>query len=126
MNTDPIADLLTRVRNAFKARKEFTLVPHSNLKMKVLEILQAHDFVGELKLVQQGNKKDIKIFMPQRTTLTLKRISKPGRRVFQKSHEMRPAIQGYGIFVVSTPKGVMTGQEAKSANVGGEVLCEVY
>jgi len=126
MNTDPIADLLTRIRNAFSARQKFTTVPHSKMKMSILEILQKHGFVGETKLIQNGSKKDIKVFLPACESLTLKRISKPGRRVFRKAEEMKPALQGFGIFVVSTSKGLMTGQEAKKQKVGGEVLCEIF
>ena len=127
MNTDPIADLLTRLRNAFAAGKEYTTVPYSKLKMKILEICQKYGFIEKAKLIQQKNKKDIKIILSKKYhTLNLKRISKPGCRVFKKASNMRTILEGYGICIVSTSKGLLTSEEAKERNIGGEVICEIF
>lgn len=127
MNTDPIADLLTRIRNAFKAKKEYVIIPFSKVKWGIVKIFEENNFITAVKLVQKEQKRDIKIILPKdRESLSLKRISKPGRRVYKKCEELRPALQGYGIFVVSTSKGMMTEGEAKKQNLGGEVICEIF
>lgn len=127
MNTDPIADLLTRIRNAFKAEKENTIVPYSRLKMDIVEILEKQGFIEGHKLLQDKKIKNIKILIPKsRKFLTLTRISKPGRRVFKKAEEITSSLNGLGIYIVSTSKGVMTGEEARNQKIGGELLCEVY
>lgn len=127
MNTDPIADLLTRIRNALKARHESVLIPHSALKMEIAKILEKHGFVEGVKLVQDKKFKDIKVVLPaERAGLTLRRVSSPGRRVYKKAEELKPSLSGYGIFILSTSAGLLTGEEAKAKNMGGEVLCEIY
>ncbi|MCT4592437.1 MAG: 30S ribosomal protein S8 [Candidatus Gracilibacteria bacterium] len=127
MNTDPIADLLTRIRNAFQARQEFTLIPHSNLKIEICKILEKNGFLDGVKLIQDKETKQIKAVLPKdKKELTLKRVSSPGRRMYVKSSELKPSLNGFGIFVLSTSRGVLTGAEAKEQNIGGELLCEVY
>ncbi len=127
MNTDPIADLLTRIRNAFKAQQEYTIVPYSKIKMDIVQILEKKGFIEGSKLIQDKKFKDIKILLPRnKSALTLTRVSKPGRRVFKKSEEIMSSLNGLGIYIVSTSKGVMTGEDAKADKIGGEILCEVY
>ncbi len=127
MNTDPIADLLTRIRNAFMAKQENTLVPYSKIKENIIKIFNEKGFIEDYKIIRQGNLKDIKILLPQnRERLSLTRISKPGRRFYIQSKDIKPSVSGYGISIVSTSKGLMTGDEAKEQKLGGEVLCEIY
>ena len=127
MNTDPIADLLTRIRNAHGAKQEYTTIPHSRLKMEIVQILEQHGFLKGSKLLQDKKFKEIKVLIPQnKKILTLKRVSKPGRRVYKKASELTSSLNGFGIFVVSTSSGLMTSDEAKAKNIGGEIICEIY
>lgn len=123
MNTDPIADLLTRVRNAVAAGHERVVLPHSKLKMAVLAVLKSRGYVADYK----EDSRDIQITLnTEHKQINLKRISKPGHRVYKKSKELKPVLQGYGIGVISTPQGVMTTDEAYKKHLGGEVICEVW
>lgn len=123
MNTDPIADLLTRIRNAVSAGHETVRLPHSTLKMAVLNVLKSASYISDYK--QEG--RDIVITLNTAyKQIHLKRISKPGQRIYKKSKELKPVLQGYGIGVISTPKGVMTTTEAYKKHLGGEVICEVW
>jgi small subunit ribosomal protein S8 len=123
MNTDPIADLLTRIRNAVKAGHERVVVPHSKLKMAVLAVLKQGQYINDYK--QDG--RDILVALnPERHQIHLKRISKPGQRIYKKSKDLKPVLEGYGIGVISTPQGVMTTGEAYKKHLGGEVICEVW
>jgi small subunit ribosomal protein S8 len=128
--SDPIADMLTRIRNAQMVEKKEVSIPASNLKTAIASIMQQEGFIesfsvdGEkavkiltIKLKYFGNKPVIEI---------LKRISKPSLRVYVSSTEMPSVMNGLGIVIICTPKGVMTGQSASAQNVGGEVLCSVY
>lgn len=131
MIMDPIGDLLTRIRNAYLARKEDIAVPYSRIKQDILKILKKNKYIADYELVElEGGKKDLKIVLNNvRKTLvvpTFKRISRPGQRIYLGSKDIRKSRNGKGIFIVSTPKGVVTGYEARSLNVGGELLCEVY
>ena len=127
MTIDPIADLLTRMRNAFAARREKTVAPHSQLKMAILETLKKYHFIRDFKVIKSGAFEEIEIiFNPERTSLNLKRISKPGQRIYIKHSQIKPVQNHYGIALLSTPKGIMTGEEAKKAKMGGEYLCEAW
>ncbi len=123
MNTDPIADLLTRIRNAVKAGHQSVVLPHSKLKMSVLSVLKGRQFVTDYK--EQGREIIITL-NTEHKEIHLKRISKPGHRVYRKSKDLKPVLQGYGIGVISTPKGLMTTDEAYKNRLGGEVICEVW
>ncbi len=128
MNTDPIADLLTRLRNAVRARQVKTVAPFSKLKVAVLEVMKAHGFISGYKVVKNSRSFDeIEIeFNQELSEIHLKRVSKPGQRIYVKRSEIKPVLHGYGISVFSTPQGVMTGDEAQKAGVGGEFLCEIW
>ncbi|MBN2087284.1 30S ribosomal protein S8 [Candidatus Peregrinibacteria bacterium] len=127
MNTDPIADLLTRIRNAARVQHEKTLAPYSKLKVSILDVLKKKNFIEGYKVVKSGTFSEIEIKMNNSLqTLTLKRVSKPGQRIYLKKDEIKPVLRGYGISIISTPKGVMTGEEALKSGVGGEFICEVY
>ena len=127
MHTDPIADLLTRLKNAQKARKESLEIPYSRPKEEILKVLVAKEYVKSFKVVKDGKfsvlKAELNLKIPQ---LNLKRVSKPGQRIYSKSKEIKPVLRGIGHAIVSTPKGIMTDQEARRNKVGGEVLFEVY
>jgi small subunit ribosomal protein S8 len=132
MMTDPISDLLTRIRNAAKARHARVDVPASKLKTEVVRILKEEGFIQTYKLVEESKtRKVLRIFLKyssdRRSAITdLRRISKPGKRQYAGSDELHSVIGGLGISIVTTPRGVMTGRAARKANVGGEVLCEVW
>ena len=130
MIIDPIADLLTRVRNAYMARIIEIKLPYSNIKSDILRILKKNKYIVDFETVEEDNKKslvvtlnDIKItkYLPN-----FKRISKPGQRIYIASQDIKKSKNGQWIFIVSTPKGVITGYEARSLNVGWELLCEVF
>ena len=127
MVTDPIADLLTRIRNAVKAKHAHTRVSYSKLKVAILEVFKAHQFIIDFKVAKSGNFDEIEIELnPKFTELHLKRISKPGQRIYMKKGDLKPVLSGYGIGVISTSKGVMTTREANKSGLGGELICEVW
>lgn len=128
---DPIGDLLTRIRNAYLARKDEMSVPYSKIKSDILHILKKNKYIADYSEVDLGSgKMDLVVTLNNvRKTLTVptfKRISRPGQRIYLGSKDIRKSRNGQGIFIVSTPKGVVTGYEARSLKVGGELLCEVY
>lgn len=127
MVTDPIADLLTRIRNAVKAKHSKTVVAYSKLKVAILEVLKKNKYINDFKVIKVGSFDQIEIILNEdHTLLHLKRISKPGQRIYMKKGELKPVLNGYGIGVISTPKGVMTTAEARKSSLGGELLCEIW
>ena len=131
MTSDPIADMLTRVRNALKARHTKVDVPASKLKLEIARILKEEGYILNYKLAEEGAKKTIKIYLkytPGNDSVIphLERNSRPGCRMYVGSGEVPKVLGGLGINILTTPKGVMTGASARKANVGGEVLCTVY
>ncbi len=131
MIIDPIGDLLTRIRNAYMARIVEVKLPYSKLKADISKILKKNKYIAGFEIVEEeNNKKSIMLTLNDvRTTKyvpTLTRISKPGQRIYIGSKDIKKSRNGQGIYIVSTPKGVVTGYEARSLNVGGELLCEVY
>jgi small subunit ribosomal protein S8 len=127
MLTDPIADLLTRIRNASMARKDNVVVPYSRMKMSVLKVLQEKGFIQEYNNVKNNDFEEINIVLnPMRKDISLKKISKPGQRIYVKTTELKKINGGLGVAVVSTPKGIMSGEEAKKQNLGGELICEIF
>lgn len=131
MIMDPIGDLLTRIRNGYLARAQEMTVPYSRIKADILKILKKNKYITDFEELDLGaGKRDLKIELNNvRKTLvvpTFKRISRPGQRIYLGSKDIRKSRNGKGIYIVSTPKGVITGYEARSLNVGGELLCEVY
>ena len=131
--TDPIADLLTRVRNAARARHQKVAVPWSRLKESIVKILIEEGYLKELKKVKaaQGGGEDLVIQLKfdreNRPIITgLKRVSSPGRRVYVGAKGLPPVRKGLGIHVLSTPKGILVDREAQKAKVGGELICSVW
>ena len=129
--TDPIADMLTRVRNANQMRYNEVVVPSSKMKIEITKILKSEGFIADYK-VEKGEVQDNIIITlkygknKERVISGLKRISKPGLRVYAKAEEIPTVLNGLGISIVSTSKGVMTGKEARKENLGGEVLAYVW
>ena len=128
--TDPIADMLTRIRNANAVMHEKVDVPHSNLKDRLAEILKEEGYIANYKVVTDGNKKNIRVYLKydgkERVIKGIKRISKPGRRVYSSVEDMPRVLSGLGIAIVSTSKGIVTDRVARRENVGGEILAYVW
>ncbi|PZX56608.1 30S ribosomal protein S8 [Algoriphagus chordae] len=130
--TDPIADYLTRLRNAIKASHRIVEIPASNIKKELTKVLHDKGYIQNYKFEENGPQGSIKIalkFNPvtkQNAIVSLKRVSTPGLRKYVKHTELPRVINGLGIAIVSTSKGVMTDKEARTEGVGGEVLCYVY
>lgn len=126
--TDPIADLLTRIRNAQTARKNFVSVPYSKLKMEIAKKLEEKKFVAKVQeFTNDAGRKEIVIDLAERETpLTLTRVSKPGQRIYKKNSQLKLVKNGLGVEIISTSKGIKTNTEAYKENLGGEVICQVY
>jgi small subunit ribosomal protein S8 len=123
---DPIADFLTRIRNAQMAGQSQVVVPYSKLKKQMARVMLRNKFLASIDIEDVEGKafQNLVLGLPEKT-LTLKRVSKPGQRIYVGSQEVRRVLNGLGIAIVSTSKGVITGYEARSLGVGGELLCEV-
>ena len=129
--TDPIADMLTRIRNAIAAGHTRVDIPGSKLKMEVARILKEEGYINSFSTKGEGIKYMIRVFLRYDAKGTssithLARVSRPGRRVYVGSGEIPKVLGGYGVNIVSTSQGLMSGKAAKKANVGGEILAEVY
>ena len=128
MTHDPIADLLTRVRNGYMARLHEITVPCSNMKAEILRIFKKNGYIVDF-VVSEDKRNFIVSLQDVRKSKyipSFRRISRPGQRIYIKSGDIRKSRNGVGIFILSTPKGVVTGYEAHGLGVGGELLCEIY
>ena len=128
--TDPVADMLTRIRNAINVRKSEIVVPHSSLKQSVAELLKANGFLKEVKAIDATVGKNLKIVIngegeSARITEVV-RLSRPGRREYTNVREIPTIKRGRGVVIVSTSRGLMTGEDARKSGVGGELICRVY
>ena len=131
MMTDPIADMLTRIRNGSKAKLEKVDIPSSKLKLEIAKILKDEGYIKNLKMVKDRRQGVIRIYLKYTDDEApviqgLKRISRPGCRVYAGNDAIPKVMAGLGVAILSTPKGVQTGKQAKKDNVGGEVLCHVW
>jgi small subunit ribosomal protein S8 len=129
--SDPVADMLTRVRNALKARHQKVDVPASKLKMEIARILKEEGFIVNYKLAEDGTQKTIRIYLKytpanQPAIAKIERVSRPGCRVYVGSKEIPRVLGGLGVNILTTPRGVMTGRDARKENIGGELLCQVW
>jgi small subunit ribosomal protein S8 len=129
--TDPIADLLTRIRNAGKAKFSSVDVPGSKLKTEIVKILKDEGFIRNYKFLKDGKQGILRIYLKygpgQKTVIVgMKRLSTPGRRMYVGSKDIKPVYNGMGIAILSTSKGVMTDARARKENVGGELLCNIW
>ncbi len=132
MQTDPIADMLTRIRNAARVRQQRVDMPASRMKAELARILKEEGYISSFRVVEDTKvKKTLRVMLrytPERRNVitNLKRISRPGCRRYVGKGEIRPVVGGLGISILSTPRGLMTGQQARKTGVGGELLCEVW
>ena len=132
MTTDPIADLLTRVRNAIRAKHRVVEIPATNIKKEITQVLFEKGFIQNYKFDETGPQGTIKIALKYNPTtkqsaiVDLQRVSRPGLRQYKGAATLPRILNGLGVAIVSTSKGVMTDKEARTLNVGGEVLCYVY
>ena len=129
MMTDPISDMLTRLRNASAVRKEDVVLPTSAIKYNIAKILEKEGFVARAERIEQGKRPMLRLTLAyegkEPRLRSLKRISRPGLRVYAKADELPRVLSGLGIAIISTPNGLMTNKEARARRLGGEVLCEV-
>ena len=128
---DPIADMLTSIRNAQAARKETVSVPYSKIKMEIAKVLAKEKFIKEADHKGKKINKIIDIVLNydslSRPAITsLKRVSKPSRRIYSPSSKIKKIRQGFGFQILSTPRGILSGKDARREKIGGEVICEVY
>ncbi|HXX45301.1 MAG TPA: 30S ribosomal protein S8 [Candidatus Acidoferrales bacterium] len=131
MITDPIADLLTRIRNGSRARHPRVDLPSSKLKVEIARILKDEGYIANYKVADEKGKRTLRVFLrytpDRRSVITdLRRVSRPGSRRYIGKAGIRPVVGGMGIAILSTPRGIMTGQAARKEGVGGELLCEVW
>ncbi len=131
MLTDPIADMLTRIRNANHQRHETVDIPASKIKLAIAEILKQEGFINDFQVIEEGVQDTIRIELKyinkkERVITGIRRISKPGLRIYVNSNELPTVLGGLGIAVISTSKGIMTDKSARQQKVGGEVLCYVW
>ena len=129
--TDPIADMLTRVRNAQRASHELVNIPSSKLKINVAKVLKSEGYIKNFRIISDGQHRFIRIFLKYDKEGVaiiegIKRVSKPGCRVYTGSDEVPEVLNGYGINILSTSKGLMTDNEARKTGIGGEILCAVW
>ncbi|MDY6971637.1 MAG: 30S ribosomal protein S8 [Thermodesulfobacteriota bacterium] len=129
--TDPIADMLTRIRNALKASHERVDIPSSRLKMNLIKVLKSEGYVRNFVIISESHPTRIRIYLKYdeegiSVIRGLKRLSKPSCRVYAGSDDIPKVLNGYGVNIVSTSKGIMTDREARKIGVGGEILCSVW
>ena len=131
MLSDPIADMLTRIRNAGSAKFNSVDIPGSSLKVELAKVLKDEGYIRNYKFVKDNKQGVLRVYLKfgpenQHVIYELERVSKPSRRVYVKSKELKPVLSGTGVAILSTSKGIMTDKEARTQNVGGEVLCRVW
>ncbi len=129
--TDPIADMLTRIRNAVMAKHEFVTMPASKMKVAIANVLQAEGFIHSYEMTDEANRKLMRVHLhytgkKEPVLNGLQRVSKPGLRVYVQKREIPRVYGGLGIAILSTPQGVMSGQDAWRRSIGGEVICYVW
>lgn len=128
--TDPIADFLTRIRNASRARKPRVDIPASGMKKNLAEILKKQNFIKDYSIVEDNRQNIIRVELKYTSGTPaingLKRISKPGLRIYKNTKDLPRVLNGLGVVVVSTPKGLLTDKEARTQSVGGEIVCYIW
>ena len=124
--TDPIADMLIRIKNGYSASKQEVEVPFSKIKTEILKILKKEGYIEDFKVQKREIKVKLKYINGRPALSGVKRISSPGQRIYVKKHEIPTVLSGYGIVIISTSQGVMTGKEARARKIGGELICAVW
>jgi small subunit ribosomal protein S8 len=124
--TDPIGDLLTRMRNAQQARRQSCRAPWSKLKEDLLTLLKREEWISNVQVLGDPPRQELEItFAREKPALALRRVSKPGRRISTRSRDLMPVLRGFGIAILTTSQGLMTDREARKKNIGGELLCTI-
>jgi small subunit ribosomal protein S8 len=131
MMTDPIADMLTRIRNAVRVERPFVEMPVSKVKRGLAEVLKREGYIWDWAEVEMSPVKHLRLDLKygpngERVIRHIRRVSKPGRRIYSRSADLRPVLNGLGISILSTSSGVMSDREARKQKLGGEVLCELW
>jgi len=131
MMTDPIADMLTRIRNAVSVERPHVKLPASKVKRGLAEVLKREGYIWDFDEIESKPVQQLKLDLKygpngERVIQRIRRISKPGRRVYRKARDLKPVLNGLGITIISTSRGVVSDREARQRNLGGEVLCEVW
>lgn len=133
MNTDPVSDMLARIRNALLARHESVEIPHSKLKVRIAEILKQEGYISDFSVQQAEANAPAKLSVKLKygrdrapAIVGLRRASRPGRRLYVRHKEIPSVLNGMGISIISTSRGVLTDRDARSQSIGGEILCEVW
>jgi small subunit ribosomal protein S8 len=131
MMTDPIADMLTRIRNAVRVERPFVDMPISKVKRGLADVLKREGYIWDWEEIEENPVSALRIELKygpngERVIQKIQRVSKPGRRVYSKAKELRPVLDGLGISIISTSRGVVSDREARQRNLGGEVLCQVW
>jgi small subunit ribosomal protein S8 len=131
MMTDPVADMMTRIRNANANRSKTVSMPASTIKVGIAEILKQEGFIGDYMVEPQKPSSVLRLNLKygeygEQVIRKIERVSKPGRRVYSSSKELTPVLRGMGIQILSTPKGIVSDKTARMENLGGEILCKVY
>ena len=129
--TDPISDLLTRMRNALLAKHDRLDVPHSKLKRNICSLLKDEGFIEDFEVVESPPQDVIRVFLRYNregvpAARLLRRVSKPGRRVYRGADDIKPVLNGLGLAIVSTSKGLLSDRQAREQRIGGEILCELW
>ncbi len=131
MMTDPIADMLTRIRNAVRVERPYVDVPASKVKRGLAEVLKREGYIWDWQVVEATPASQLRLELKygpngERVIQRIRRVSKPGRRVYSAAKELRPVLNGLGISVISSSRGVISDREARQRNLGGEILCEIW
>jgi small subunit ribosomal protein S8 len=131
MTTDPVADMLTRIRNGLRARHQRVEMPSSKLKVELARILKEEGYINNYKVSEEGRKRTLRVLLRydaegESTISSLERVSRPGRRVYVGAREVPRVLGDLGVNILTTPRGVMSGKSARKAGIGGEVLCNIH
>ncbi len=131
MMTDPIADMLTRIRNSVRVEKQYVDLPYSNFKKSIAEVMKREGYIWDYQIIEAQPVNVIRIQLKygpngERVIRHIKRVSKPGCRVYSSAEDLKPVLNGLGISVVSTSKGLLSDREAKTQKFGGEIICEIW
>ncbi len=129
--SDPVADMLTRIRNAGRAKFESVNITGSNIKVEIAKVLKAQGFIKNYKFIKDDKQGILRVYLKYgekqaHVILGLERVSKLSRRVYVKSRDIKPVLNGMGISIISTSKGIMTDKQARNENIGGEILCNIW
>lgn len=128
--TDPIADMLTRIRNAVAVKKAEVFIPFSKVKFNIAKVLEKENYISKVEKIDYNGFPHIKVVLKydhgQPAITHLKRVSKPGQKIYINNQEIKKVLNGYGLSIISTSKGILTDQEARQQKLGGELMCEIW